>query len=295
MMADSEQAQRAISRRTFLRGAFYTVTGTILAGSGGILYGMAIEPDMLDVISRELVLPRLDPAFDGYQVTQISDIHMDDWMTPERLQMIVDQVNVGQPDMIVITGDFVTHTPERHAESLVATLGTLSAPDGVFAVPGNHDHWTRIEVVREIIRQSNITDLSNRHHTLTRDGQLLHLAGVDDVWVKAADLDRVLSGLPADGAAILLAHEPDFADTSAASGRFDLQLSGHSHGGQVVLPLMGAPILPRLGRKYPAGLYRVGEMLQYTSRGVGMIEPRIRFNCRPEITRFTLRSPQVSA
>ena len=115
----------------------------------------------------------------------------------------------------------------------------------------------------------------------------LHLAGVDDVRAGAARLDDVLARLPPTGCAILLAHEPDFADTAAASGRFDLQLSGHSHGGQIVLPFIGAPILPRMGRKYPTGCYTVRNMALYTNRGLGVI-PRV--NCRPEISVFTLLS-----
>jgi predicted MPP superfamily phosphohydrolase len=113
---------------------------------------------------------------------------------------------------------------------------------------------------------------------------------VDDIWEGAPRLDEVTAQLSDNGAAILLAHEPDFADTSAATGRFDLQLSGHTHGGQVVLPFMGAPILPYLGRKYGSGLYKVGEMLQYTNRGVGMARLPIRINCPPEITLFVLES-----
>jgi predicted MPP superfamily phosphohydrolase len=96
--------------------------------------------------------------------------------------------------------------------------------------------------------------------------------------------------LPAEGCAILLAHEPDCADDSAATGRFDLQISGHSHGGQVSLPLIGPPVLPYLAQKYPSGLYQVGQMFQYTNRGVGMTPPYVRLNCRPEITVFTLES-----
>jgi uncharacterized protein len=103
-------------------------------------------------------------------------------------------------------------------------------------------------------------------------------------------LDAVLDQLHDNSAAILLAHEPDFADLSAESNRFDLQVSGHSHGGQIVLPLYGPPILPHLGRKYPSGLYQVGNMLQYTNRGVGMARLPVRFNCPPEITIFTLKS-----
>jgi predicted MPP superfamily phosphohydrolase len=103
-------------------------------------------------------------------------------------------------------------------------------------------------------------------------------------------LNSVIEALPSDGAAILLAHEPDFADESARSGRFDLQVSGHSHGGQVAIPFFGPPVLPYLGRKYPAGLYKVGNMFQYTNRGVGMARLPFRFNCPPEITIFTLKS-----
>ena len=104
------------------------------------------------------------------------------------------------------------------------------------------------------------------------------------------EFDKVMRTLPADGAAILLVHEPDFADLSAATGRFDLQLSGHTHGGQIVLPLVGPPILPSMGRKYPSGEYRVNDMLLYTNRGIGVTTVNARFNCRPEITVFNLET-----
>jgi predicted MPP superfamily phosphohydrolase len=97
----------------------------------------------------------------------------------------------------------------------------------------------------------------------------------------------VVRKIPEQGAAILLVHEPDFADVAAKAQRFDLQLSGHSHGGQVRLPWLGALRLPPLGRKYSCGLYRVGEMWQYTTRGLGMKPPQVRLNCRPEITMIT--------
>jgi predicted MPP superfamily phosphohydrolase len=99
----------------------------------------------------------------------------------------------------------------------------------------------------------------------------------------------VLERLPEEGAAILMAHEPDIADDVAATRRFDLQLSGHSHGGQMGLPLLRFPLLPKLSRKYPVGLYRVGKMFLYVNRGLGA-HPRFRFACRPEVTIFTLRA-----
>ena len=101
-------------------------------------------------------------------------------------------------------------------------------------------------------------------------------------------LDQVLDKLTDDSPAILLAHEPDFADISSKTGRFAMQVSGHSHGGQVIVPFHGPLVLPYLGQKYPKGLYRLGQMVQYTNRGVGMIYPYVRFNCPPEITLFVL-------
>lgn len=132
--------------------------------------------------------------------------------------------------------------------------------------------------------------LVNSIHTLERGAARFHLAGIDDMYRGRPDLNKVLHAFPPGECAMLLVHEPDFADTSAETGRFDLQISGHSHGDQVVLPLAGPLILPRYGEKYFSGLYRVGEMLQYTNRGVGTSIPPVRFNCRPEITIFTLES-----
>jgi predicted MPP superfamily phosphohydrolase len=141
-----------------------------------------------------------------------------------------------------------------------------------------------------MLRLSGIRDLTNQVIPLSRGSTTLYLCGVDDVWEGNVRLDEVLAQISDDGAAILLAHEPDYADTSAATGKFDLQLSGHSHGGQVVIPFFGPPILPYLGQKYPSGLYTVGDMFQYTNRGVGMGRLAIRFNCPPEITVFELES-----
>jgi len=124
-----------------------------------------------------------------------------------------------------------------------------------------------------------------------RGDDKLHLAGVDDYMDGLDCLEDLFQELPEDGkATILLAHEPDFADKAAPTGRFDLQISGHSHGGQIHLPLIGSPFLPRYARKYPRGLYQVGKMILYTNRGLGAAEFNIRWNCRPEITVFTLEA-----
>jgi predicted MPP superfamily phosphohydrolase len=141
---------------------------------------------------------------------------------------------------------------------MIAALSRLAPRDASVAVLGNHDHWTRPDVIRRVLRTCGIIDLSNSVHTLSRGGAKLHIAGIDDYMVGWDRLDLVLKQLAqTNGAAILLAHEPDFADLSARSRRFDLQLSGHSHGGQICLPRLGPPFLPRYARKYPSGFYQV--------------------------------------
>lgn len=264
-----------------------------LASLGALyVYATRIEPRWLDVKSVEIVLPRLDPAFDGYRVVQFSDIHMDEDMTPARLRTIVRRVNAQQPDLIVITGDFITRRSHYVASEMIAVLRQLRAADGVLAVPGNHDYWNdQIGSVRRIMERSGIIDLSNRVYSLQRADARLHIGGVDDVVYRRARLDQVLAALPDEGAAILLAHEPDFADISAPTGRFDLQLSGHTHGGQVRLPLVGALISPTHGTRYSRGLLDIDGMWLYTNAGIGTVSFHLRFNCRPEITVFTLRAP----
>ena len=279
---------RGIYRRVLLGAAL----GVLLLG--GLVYVRKVEPEDVEVVPVSLVLPRLDAAFEGYRIAQISDIHADGWMTPGRVLSLVNLVNAEAPDLVAITGDFATHSRFRslirHASRLVAPLRRLQATDGVVAVIGNHDHKTDARTVRHVLAASGVIELHNAVLTLRRGGESLYLCGVDDLKEGTPRLDRALEGLSEEGAAVLLAHEPDFADESAATGRFDLQLSGHSHGGQVGVPLLRYPFLPKLSRKYPTGLYRVGDMFLYTNRGLGA-HPRFRFNCRPEITVFTLRSP----
>jgi hypothetical protein len=267
--------------------------GALSLGLGSAAWAKRVEPGWLDVENVSLVLPRLHPAFDGYRIALFSDIHMDGWMTWQRLSNVVEIVNAQQPDAVAIPGDFVTRDAGRWAPELVAALKGLKPRDVTVGSLGNHDHWTNgggSKTVRKALRDSGIVELSNTTHTIQRGKAQLHLCGVDDIWQKKNDLQQVLKKLPRDGAAILLAHEPDFADESSATGRFDLQLSGHSHGGQVRIPFFGPPIVPKFAEKYPSGQYQVGDMIQYTTRGVGNIPPRVRFNCRPEITILTLWS-----
>ena len=282
-----------LTRRDFLKILKAGAINLAALALGGLGYTVLVGPGQVIIETVPLKLPRLSRAFSGLRLVQISDIHMGSWMNLERFQQVVNLILAQKPDILVITGDFLfghnfTEASKGDLKDLVTALSPLTAILPSFAVLGNHDYWTNSKAVRQMLRASQITELTNTVFTLTRSGENLHLCGVDDVWEGNVQLENVLKQLPDNGAAILLAHEPDFADTSAATGRFDLQVSGHSHGGQVVLPFYGPPILPLLGKKYPSGLYKVGEMFQYTNRGVGTGALPVRFNCPPEITSFIL-------
>ena len=256
-----------------------------------ILYVKNIEPNWFEVVPVNLKIPNLPKTFNGFKIVQISDIHADDSMTEQKLTKIVRLIDRQDPDIVAITGDFITKKTDATTTALLEnTLSKLSPQEKTIAVLGNHDHWSNPEQIRNIIHNSNILDLSNSVYTLERERDKLNIAGVDDYWANKARLDLVLQKLPTEGIAILIVHEPDFADISSTKNRFALQISGHSHGGQVKIPFRKPPVLPPYGQKYPSGLYRVGNMIQYTNIGVGMVKPLVRFNCRPEITVFTLNS-----
>lgn len=260
--------------------------GAALAGVGW--YAWRIEPRRLRITRPVVTLPDLPPAFEGYRIAHISDVHLGERMVRDHLPAVVERVNRERPDLIAITGDFAT----RHHNELnggAPVLAGLEAPDGVWAVLGNHDYYVGVRAVSALLAQAGIGLLKNAHHVIMRGSDSIVLAGLDDVLHGAPDLDTALAGAP-DAPAILMVHEPDYARVAAADSRVWIQLSGHTHGGQVCLPGLGPPVLPRLGRIYPAGRYAVGERLTlFVSRGTGTAWLAIRLNCRPEITVITLR------
>jgi uncharacterized protein len=250
------------------------------------VYAHKLEPLWFEVTHLDIALPKLDRAFNGYRIVQISDLHAGDGSDRSQLARVVEAVNAEHPDLVVITGDHITRIPKQHLE-LLDTLAKLQPRDQTISILGNHDVYNDAKPVRQAIKQAGITLLENNIYTLKRADATLHIAGVGDVFAKEDKLDQILAQLPATGAAIMLAHEPDFADKTAATGRFGLQLSGHSHGGQIRLPFF-AGYVPTLAEKYPLGRYQVGQMIQYTNRGIGLVKLYARFNCRPEISVFNL-------
>ena len=285
--------RKKLTRRDFLKLLKAGAIDLAVLALGGVGYSVLVGPAQFTVETVHLKLPRLPRAFAGLRIAQISDIHMGSWMNLDRFQQVADLVLAQKPDLLLLTGDFLfghsfNEASKGDLKDLITVLSPLAAELPSFAVLGNHDYWTNSKAVRAMLGACQITELTNTVFTLARGSENLHLCGVDDVWEGDVQLENVLNQLTDDSAAILLAHEPDFADTSAATGRFDLQVSGHSHGGQVVIPYYGPPILPFLGQKYSSGLYKVGDMFQYTNRGVGTGMLPVRFNCPPEITLFIL-------
>ncbi len=246
------------------------------------------EPGVFEVERVDVTVPDLDPCFDGYRIASIADIHLGQWLTAKRFEGVIDLVNEQRPDLVAFIGDFFSYEVERFSDDMVHVLSKLGPPDGCVAVLGNHDHWVGAANVRTILRRAHVVDLSNDVRTMRKGEGTVSIAGVDSVMAHADRLDDVLTKLPASGPAILLAHEPDFADVSATTGRFSLQISGHSHGGQFVIPGVGTLIRGPHARKYPLGRYQVKDMVHYTSRGIGTNVFWLRINCPPEITMFTL-------
>jgi uncharacterized protein len=282
---------RRLSRRRFLKLAARGIAAGGLGAIGGGAYITQIEPAFVSVSQLEIKLPHLAPASDGLTLAQISDLHLGEWMNRDRLLSVVRQVNALTPDIIAITGDFVSVLNPTVTADLAFCLSELKAREKIVASLGNHDHWTDAATVRRVIAQvPQIQLLDNSNIRLERSGASLYIAGVDDIWEKCHDLGKALADIPTSQPIILLAHEPDYADEAAAVGRVGLQLSGHTHGGQFCIPGIGALVLPPLGLKYASGLFDVQGMALYVNRGLGMVRPLVRFNCRPEITLFTLRS-----
>lgn len=182
------------TRRRLLTGAI----ASLVLGGGTYLYARTIEPRWLEVVSHELPLRNLPDAFADFKIAQISDLHFGPWVSPEEMNPVVDQVLSLRPDIVVITGDLVTRVGHGETDMIQQTILRLRAPHGVFAILGNHDHWSNASVVTIALEQAGATVLNNQHHPLRRDGQSLYLVGVDDVYCGKQDFAAALRGIPAD-------------------------------------------------------------------------------------------------
>jgi hypothetical protein len=277
---------KKLSRRTFLKSIGLLSLGGCTGLFGAYQYARRIEPYTLVVEQVQIPFKTLKPTLEGFKIVQISDIHLHPYIQLDFVQRAVALANTLNPDLVLLTGDYVLERAESIFE-LAPVLATLNARYGLFTIFGNHDLWTNRAIVQQGLEEARLPILYNEGVSLDIGAETIYLAGVDDGWSGQPDLHAALANRSGDLFTILLAHEPDLADPFSLDGRVSLQLSGHSHGGQVRFPGLGAPILPRLGKKYDQGLYQVNQMWLYTNRGLGLTLP-IRLNCPPEITEIIL-------
>ena len=280
---------RQISRRKFL-GLAALAAGTALTADG-----IFFEPMRPEIVRQEIFLSRWPARMDGFQIALLSDFHYDPIFSIHPIQSAVEMVNGARPDVVLLAGDFVTSPMIGHAsgglsgaQPCASLLRKLQASHGRWAVLGNHDAAAGAAQVTDALRAADVTVLANAAAPIEINGGRFWLAGINDVLLQAADLHSALRAVPSDEAVILMAHEPDYADY-VSRYPVDLQLSGHSHGGQIRLPLAPRLYLPPLGRKYFKGLYNIGELTLYTTVGVGTIGLPVRLNCPPEVTLITVR------
>lgn len=293
MSASQPGRTLSISRRRFL-------VGTGAAAAGLAVYSGEIARHEIDIVRRTIAIDHLPAPFHGYTIAQISDIHIEEYTEPYFLERIVGHVNALRPDLALLTGDFVTRGiysefRARHAAYRCAEIvSTLNAPLR-YACLGNHDVTVSAPLVIEALGANGTPVLVNQHIAIERGGERLWLAGVDDPATSHPDLNLAIPDAP-NAPVILMAHEPDYADTVVQHPRFpsvDLMLAGHTHGGQIRLPFIGALVLPPLGEKYVEGYFRFRQMQLYVNRGIGTVGVPFRLNCPPEITLLTLQPAAV--
>ena len=249
------------------------------------------DSSKIEVVEIDITIDNLGWNFNNLRILNLTDIPLGQWINPEYLDKLIDYVNTLNVDLVTLTGDYFSYVTKGYEQSLQDSFKKIESKYGKFGVLGNHDHWMGSKKVRDIFTNSNVIDLSNDVYTLEKDGEFLNICGVDSCTVCADNLDKVLAKMKKDTPSILLAHEPDFAKQSSQTNRFDLQISGHSHGGQFIIPKFETtPFRGPNSRKYPVGIYEVGNMIQYTSKGLGTNSFRLRVNCKPEITIITLKT-----
>jgi uncharacterized protein len=280
----SAVAKFNLTRRGFLRAAAAT---PLVALSAASTYASLIEPHAYQVTETEIPVRDLPAAFDGFRITQITDIHHSRIVPIGEVQRVVEVAMRTKPDLIALTGDYTT-SYRRYIEPCAEALGALSAPEGVWAVLGNHDHYTDPLLTVRALKRHRVGVLENANTVIRRGGDTLQLAGIGDWTWARTDWMRSLYGIDKRRPTVMLSHQPVVIDLPQTEG-ISLILSGHTHGGQVSLPLIGPPLRFSREFKYVRGLYEKNGICLYVSAGTGVIGLPVRFGVRPEISVLKLK------
>lgn len=278
-------AKVELSRRQFLAGV---AAAPLVAVSATSAYARFIEPYRYEVSETDVFLRDLPERFEGFRITQLTDVHHSRLVGIDEVRRTVDLANMTKPDLIALTGDYTT-SYRRYIEPCAEALAALNAPEGVWAVLGNHDHYTDPELTTRALERKRIVVLNNANTVLRRGSEVLQLSGIDDWSWAGTNWPRALYGLDQRRLTVLLSHQPRVLDF-AESEKIGLILSGHTHGGQIDLPLIGPPArFATAELKYAQGLFRRGDTQLYVSRGTGVIGLPVRLGVRPEIAVLRLR------
>ncbi|RAV20199.1 metallophosphoesterase [Paenibacillus contaminans] len=281
---------KPMTRRSFLRLGLQAAGGMIASGVLAGFYARFGERFWYKTNRLTLSFVNLPAAFDGMRIVQFSDVHHGrDFETPH-VEAVARRIQALEPDMICFTGDLFDRNHGELTDACTPILEKLHAPFGKWAVLGNHDYGLNARGVAAELQKAGFTVLDNEHRVIEKSGERIWLAGVTDMIYGKPSMDEALRDAGERGYTLLLSHAPDYADIAVPYG-VDLQLSGHSHGGQVRLPFVGALFTPEGAKTYIEGLYDLdgGRMKLYTNRGLGTSVLPVRFMCRPEITVITLK------
>lgn len=253
-----------------------------------------LETTQVQITHLPIRLPKLPAAFQQFKIVQLSDVHHSSFVSEAEIVNAAERANELQPDLVVLTGDYVSHSPD-FIPGCARALGRLRAKHGVFAVLGNHDHWTDGALMRSALEDNGIRVLCNEHVRLAQNGENLCLAGVDDMMVKLDNMKAALADTYRHETRILLAHNPALIREAARAG-VDLMLSGHTHGGQInwklLVPQKDTALsrwLHRPSRKFMRGHAVLGNTQLYVNRGFGTVVVPLRYGCTPEITLLELQ------
>ena len=278
-----------LTRRTFIAGA--------LASSAALaLYSNEIARHDIQITHPTFYIRNLPPAFHGFRIVQFSDIHLEQYTEQYFVEDVVARVNAMQPDLLLITGDFVSRGPlplemsYEAASRCAQILSKLTCPQR-FGILGNHDATVGSRIIRDHMENNGLPMLVNEYVRIDREGQHIFLSGLDDYSNGQPNLAVSVPEKP-DAPVILMVHEPDYAVNIANHRRgplVDLVLSGHTHGGQIRIPGLRPLALPPLGKLFPQGHFHLGQLQLYVNRGIGTVGVPFRLNCPPEITVATLR------
>ncbi|RYG74115.1 metallophosphoesterase [Lentibacillus lipolyticus] len=281
-----------MNRRTFIKRTLGGLATLFGLGGGSYYYAHDIEPRMLSIQEEELASANIPTVFDGFKIIQFSDTHIGFHYSLDQLSKLTDEINDQNPDLIVFTGDLVDEPHTYHWNNeLIEILQRLQANYGKYWIYGNHDHGGYgTDIVKNVMDKAGFQLLKNEHTTIEYNSGQILLAGIDDVVLGKPDLEAALANADTEAFTILLAHEPDYANNTVHFP-VDVQLSGHSHGGQVRFPFIGHLYTPLYAQQYVQGKHSLRNNLTlYVNRGIGTTRLPYRFLCKPEIHVFRLQS-----